>query len=233
MAGGPRAPAFRRHAGDQAGAVRQPGKARARSGVDPRIRQPPRLARGGVGDPQLQPVRLPHQEGDMIPRRRPGRRRQPRAPRQGDATRLTAGDGLEAEAGQPADAAVGRAVVARIDAVAGQLQHRLGQLRYRRQVRPIEQRQPFAVGTEAGRRRGIGVENGVDRRRRVLIGRRRLGGRVLRQRRPSHRQSRRQDQRRRRHAHRSSVHPRPHLSPPGRVAGFAIYRPPIPRRPAR
>ncbi|MNQ91934.1 hypothetical protein D3C85_1073350 [compost metagenome] len=156
----------------QTRSVRQPAIARTRRSVDARPGQAARLSRSHIGGPQLQPVRRVQQEGHGLAVRAPADIGQSRIGGQTrDHARRAALDGLEAEAGQPGHAAVGRAVVLRVDAVSGQTQHGLGQFGDARQAGAVLQQQGLAVGAEAGRRVGLGIEDLRDRLRRLLIGR--------------------------------------------------------------
>ncbi|MNV06913.1 hypothetical protein D3C71_973140 [compost metagenome] len=159
--------------------VGQPAVAGPGGGVDGRSRQTARLSRGHVSGPQLQPVRRVQQEGHGRTVRGPADTGEARVGRQTshDAGRAAL-DGLEAEARQPGHAAVGRAIVRRIDAVSGQTQHGLRQLGDAGQVGAVLQQQGLAIRAQAGGRVGLGIEDLRNRLRRLLIGRRgrRLGG---------------------------------------------------------
>ncbi len=167
----------------QARGVRQPGEARTRRRIDHRPVQLARLGLGDIGGPKLQPVGRIDQEGHSLAVRRPADIRQARIGGQArHRARRPAVDRLEAEPRQPGDAAVGRAVVLGIDAIARQPQHRLGQFGDGRQVGAVGQQQGLAVGADADARIGLGVQNLSDRRRRLVIGRRGvLGDRCDRQ----------------------------------------------------
>ena len=164
------ASALRRHPHHQTRTVRQPVKGPATRGVDPGVGQFARAAAGHIHGPQLQPGRRIHQQSQRAAVGRPARRDEARIGRQADRPGGAARYGLEAEAGQPAHPAVGLTVVARIDPVSGQPQHRLGQFGDRWQVGAVVQGQGRPVRRQAGRRCRFGVENVRDRGRRLLIG---------------------------------------------------------------
>ena len=197
----------------QARTVGQPFIARPARHIDHRIGQLPGSRRGCVHDPQLQPRRPIHNEGQRLGVRREPRRREPRAAGQGHDAGLPPIHRLQAQSRQPRHPALGRAIVPGIDPRPRQPQHRLGQGLDAGQVRPIHQHQRPPVRAQHRRRRRLGVQNVRDRRWRLLIDHRPRRRRAIRRhpvRRLGKRRPRRRSQQNRRQRQPGAPHTHRH-----------------------